>query len=240
MNEFNIINFDKIDSTNTFLKKKYEKYGNLTLCFALSQTNGHGRENRNWFSNKGESILFSLLIKDKEIIDRFYKLSLLSAKIIRDFLLQYANNIEIKWPNDVYVNGKKICGILLESVSTISGIECLVLGIGININQKAFNKEIEDKATSLYKETNKIFDLEILKQNLIHYLSTLIAESKTDSKDFLTDIRNNNYLKGKKVRFIRDNCNKVVTVVDINDDCTLKVFDGSDFINVFSGEVTLI
>ena len=139
--DFNVINFETIDSTSTYLKRTYNEHKDLTIVFSSFQEEGHGRMKRVWDAPKGSSLLFSILFKDRQIIDNFASLSLLSAVTIFKFLSKYVLNVSIKWPNDVYVNDKKICGILLESISYDLKISALVLGIGININTKEFNEE---------------------------------------------------------------------------------------------------
>ena len=236
-NEFKIIHFDSIDSTSTYLKRSYNELDNLTIVFADHQTSGHGRMKREWVSPKGDSLLFSILFKEKQIIDNFASLSLLSASVIYSFLLNYVDNVSIKWPNDVYVNGKKICGILMESVSMNEGIDAVILGIGININIKSFNEELINKATSLYLETNKTFDIDDLKTALIVYLSDLVEQIRNNHKYYLDIIRNNNFLLNKDV-FVLINENEVVArVLDINEDNTLLVEYESERYSISIGEV---
>jgi biotin-[acetyl-CoA-carboxylase] ligase BirA-like protein len=194
---FNIINFDSIDSTSTYLKQSYDKLDDLTLVFASFQTSGHGRMKRDWVSPKGDSLLFSILFKNENVIKNFPSLSLMSACYVRKFLLKYIDNVSIKWPNDVYVNGKKICGILLESVSLGDSIDAVILGIGININIKSFNDELKNKATSLYLETNKTFNIDDLKDDLIKSLKQLVLAINSSDKGYLEVIRTNNYLLDK-------------------------------------------
>ena len=150
------IHFKKIDSTNTYLKENYQKLQNFTFVSASYQNKGHGRYNRVWESNKNENLMFSLLIKDKKLISMFSSLSLATSTAILKVLESYKlNNLSIKWPNDVYVKDKKICGILLESISNNTDIDVLVVGVGLNVNQKDFSDEISYKTTSIYKEINK-------------------------------------------------------------------------------------
>ena len=128
--------FETIDSTNTYLKQNYENLDNFTFVRADLQTSGRGRSSRKWLSKKGDNLLFSLLIKDKELINKYKALSINSAYLVLKILEEYGlKNLSLKWPNDIYVNGNKICGILLESVSK-QEIECLIIGIGLNVNQK--------------------------------------------------------------------------------------------------------
>ena len=235
--DFNIINFESIDSTSTYLKQSFNDLDDLTIAFASYQTGGHGRMKREWVSPKGDSLLFSILFKDKDIISNFKDLSLMSAVIIRKFILDYVDDVSIKWPNDVYVNGKKICGILLESVSMGEDIDAVVLGIGININIKGFNDELKHKATSLYLETNKTFDIDVLKQNLLIHLSNLVNRIKNHDKTYLDTVREHNYLAGKEVIATIENEECRVLVITVADDNRLIVLKDGMYFSLSVGEV---
>ena len=131
------LHFESVDSTNTYLKQNYNNLENFTFVSADNQTQGRGRNNRKWISSN-DSLLFSLLLKDKKYFDYVNTISILSAYSIVQVLQDYGiNNLSIKWPNDVYVNDSKISGILLESISS-TNIECLIVGIGINVYQREF------------------------------------------------------------------------------------------------------
>ena len=120
------IHFDSLDSTSTYLKNNYSMLDNLTFVDASFQTNGKGRETRVWESSKDLNLMFSILIKDEYLINNFSYLSILSALMVKEALDQLRiDNVTIKWPNDVYIKDKKVCGILLESQSNNNGqIEC--------------------------------------------------------------------------------------------------------------------
>ena len=169
------IHFETIDSTNTYLKGNYEKLDNFTFVSADFQSAGRGRNNRNWKSEKGENLLFSLLIKDKTLIDKFSSLSVISAfSIIKALNLEY---LSIKWPNDIYYKDSKLCGILLEAV-TRNEIECLIIGIGLNVNQREFVGEYKRTPTSLYKITNQTQDMRLLKEKI--FTNFLLTRKKLE------------------------------------------------------------
>ena len=235
--DFHIINFTEIDSTSTYLKTHFEALPNLTAVFASFQVSGHGRLNRQWMATKCESILFSLLIKDKKIIKNFPKLSLLAAVAVFNLLNRYVEGVSIKWPNDVYINGKKACGILLESKSIDYEINSLVLGIGININTSSFDDSIKDIATSLYRETNQKYDLDVIKKELLQCLLDVLNQILKDDNSYLGIVRQNNYLKDKEVYAYINNEYVDVLVIDINDDNTLLVKHNDKFYNLSVGEV---
>ena len=228
------IHFDIIDSTNTYLKENYKDLDNFTFVDASFQTNGKGRNNRTWKSEKGENLLFSLLIKDEILISEFKSLSIVSAlSVIKAINI---DNLSIKWPNDVYYKDKKLAGILLEGIST-NKIECLIIGIGININQEEFVGDYKKEPTSLYRILNKKVDIEKLKikiyENIEHNFN-LIKENY----DFYDEIFKLDYLKNKDVFANINNSTKAIKVLGINKDYSLKVKTKDEILNLETGEIS--
>ena len=108
------IYFESIDSTNTYLKQHYEELEDMCFVRTDYQSAGRGRKSRTWLAEKGESLLFSVLLKDEEVLKRYRELSVLSAYSVLEVLEGYGiGDLMIKWPNDVLVKERKICGILL-------------------------------------------------------------------------------------------------------------------------------
>ena len=228
------IHFETIDSTNTYLKKNYEKLDNFTFVSADFQSAGRGRNNRNWKSEKGENLLFSLLIKDKALIDKFSSLSVISAfSIIKALNLEH---LSIKWPNDIYYKDSKLCGILLEAV-TRNEIECLIIGIGLNVNQREFVGEYKRTPTSLYQITNQTQDMRILKDKIFNQLYNDFMKVK-EGYDFYNDIKEYDYLKDREVYAEINNEVKQIKVLGIDSDYSLKVLQDNKTYNLSSGEVT--
>ena len=155
-------------------------------------------------------------------------LMLLTALLVRNYLSSYiVNGVTVKWPNDVYVNDKKICGILLQGQYP----DYLVIGIGINVNQKEFNGEYRTTPTSLFLETNQINDLDRFKRGLYIYIDEHLDLFKKGLYNPINEIRQYNYLKGKETDLGK--------VVDINDNYSLKVETEDGFENIISGEVNI-
>lgn len=228
------IHFETIDSTNTYLKENYEKLDNFTFVSADFQSAGRGRNNRNWKSEKGENLLFSLLIKDKALIDKFSSLSVISAfSIIKALNLEH---LSIKWPNDIYYKDCKLCGILLEAV-TRNEIECLIIGIGLNVNQREFVGEYKRTPTSLYQITNQTQDMKIIKDKIFNQLYNDFMKVK-EGYDFYNDIKEYDYLKDREVYAEINNEVKQIKVIGIDSDYSLKVLKDNETYNLSSGEVT--
>ena len=233
-----IIHFETIDSTNLYLKNHYQELDNLTFVSADYQTNGKGRNERKWLSEKGDNLLFSLLIKDKKIIDEVNTLSLVAAISISQTLEDILNikDVYIKWPNDIFIKGKKVCGILLEGQIP----EYVVVGIGLNVNQKMFEGEYNHEPTSLYLELGNNVDISKLKQDLLDYLIkniNKISESKSHFYDYFVK---HNYLKDKEISFVYNGKKMNGKVSDIDKDFRLVVDTTEGIMTLTSGEVSLL
>lgn len=226
------IHFESIDSTNIYLKNNYKNLDNLTFISADEQTSGKGRSNRKWISEKGKNLMFSLLIKDEKLINNFKSLSISSAYTIIKVLEEYGlKDLSIKWPNDVYVKDKKICGILLESIS-IEKIEALIVGIGLNVNQKEFVGEYLIEPTSMYKELNKEIDLIKLENKI--YKNLL----ENYNKNIYREILEYDYLKGKQAKAYINNELKDISIIGINEDYSLKIKVDNIEKDIYAGEIS--
>lgn len=156
----------RVSSTNTYLKTNYSKLENWTILRANYQEKGRGRLNHAWRAHKGENLLCSILIKDPRIFKEYESLCLLVGVSVYRLLRELGiKNIKIKLPNDVYVNKKKICGILIETIFMANKLKALVIGIGLNVNQKSFPKTLN--ATSTYLVNKKILDLDVVLKKLV-------------------------------------------------------------------------
>ena len=110
------LHFNEIDSTNTYLKNNYLSLDNFTFVSSDYQSNGKGRNDRKWLSDSGENLMFSFLIKDSSLINIAPSLSMMAACEVAKLLEELdIKKVSIKWPNDVLVSDKKICGILLDA-----------------------------------------------------------------------------------------------------------------------------
>lgn len=147
--------FDIIDSTQTEIWRRIDtnKIENGTLIMADIQTKGKGTHGRIWHTDEKGNIAFSIYIETNHKVDIFEGLTIEIAETIVQILKgKYNINIEIKCPNDLMINGKKIGGILTESRIKSNIMKCLVIGIGINTNKLNFLDDIKDLATSIKKE----------------------------------------------------------------------------------------
>ena len=153
--------------------------GDFTFVSADYQSAGRGRTGRSWESVPGENIMFSILIKDKELVSKFGLLSVASAVAVMNAVKKLGvKGVSVKWPNDVYINGKKTCGILLEGVTIKGELKEVVIGIGLNVNQTEFGSVLH-KATSLKLESDKDFKIKDVKKLVYKEIKTTFYSLKS-------------------------------------------------------------
>ena len=147
------------DSTNLWIKRlAKEGASEGTLALAEFQSAGRGRLGRSWEVPEGTSVMMSILLRPKFEPQYAPTLTLVMGMAVAKAVKSLGFDVSIKWPNDVVVSHKKICGILTEMGVRDGKIDYAVIGVGINVNIKEFPEEMADKATSLYLESGREFD----------------------------------------------------------------------------------
>lgn len=196
---WNVQTFTELPSTQTLardlLASGSAKHGDVFV--ALHQSGGRGQyENRTWHDEPGTNLLLSLVLTEVEpsVIDLMQFVTGLSVvstlrTLLEQRLYRFENDrIRLKWPNDVLLDGKKICGILSEASWVGQTLKGLVIGIGLNVNQELFDSTIAARATSLRNVLGDIVKLEDIRDLLLATLQyTLLAY--TDRAKLLGDIR---------------------------------------------------
>ena len=160
---------DIIDSTNKYAKEHLGELNDKTIVYAGLQTAGRGRLQRKWNSNSSANIYASIVLKpSKELKEIYSNLTQYLSLILAETFEEYNIKPSIKWPNDVRINGKKISGILAESVIEKNGLKGIILGFGVNLNCKKEDLErIDQPATSLNLETGMEINREIFLKKVI-------------------------------------------------------------------------
>lgn len=218
-----------------------------TVVLTGEQTAGKGRLGRTWTAPTGSSLLVSVLLRPKVGLADSSRLSLVAALAVRRTLQGVAAlSSAIKWPNDVLINGKKVCGILAETATnTGAGTSpALVLGIGLNVHQdrQDFPVEFRDQATSLRIETGREQSRPLLLQALLQSLEDLVlAFVREGFSPFLDELRGSSAVIGKRV-VVRVGVYTLEGVVDDLDDegrLLMRLDTGSQTI-LNSGEVSSI
>ncbi len=179
-----IESYTELNSTNVHALKNSEKLPSGAVVWALKQNNGYGRFKRDWFSPKG-GLWFSIVFKPRKIKDFSFYIRLSSIAIIETFH-QLNAGLSIKWPNDIIFYGKKVGGILTESLSSGRKITVIVVGIGLNVNND-IPDELKEKASSLKKIIKKELSLSYLLDKILKKMDQLYSRySKPEYHRYLT------------------------------------------------------
>ncbi len=180
----NIIYFNEINSTQDYAKqilKQNIKTGSIVI--ADYQTKGKGTKERKWLSSKEKNIMMTIILYPNSKPLKLEGLTVEIAQAIKNAIYKlYKYNLDIKKPNDLYLNNKKIAGILTEATSIKEKVIHLYIGIGFNVNEESFSDEIKDTATSLKKEFNKEFEIEEIIVTILEEIEKVLKERKLVSE----------------------------------------------------------
>ena len=216
-----------------------------TVVYADMQTAGRGRRGRNWFSERGESLLFSLLLRPDISPDKASQITLLMALAVTRVLREDCGvEAMIKWPNDIVIGGKKICGILTELYPGADGKYFVIVGCGINVGQKEIPAKLRDIATSLCLESNHhsvIANGELLQGILAefeHYYDRFLVCGSL--ADFVDEYNARLVSLDKEVRVLDPKGEYSGISKGINDKGELLVqLDDGNISEVYAGEVSV-
>ena len=172
----NIIYFKEIDSTQKYSKEMVNNnLKNGTIVITDNQTKGIGTNGRNWYSNIGKNITMTITVYPNVDVNKLNNLTIDVARAMQKTIQDLYNiNQNIKKPNDLIINNKKIAGFLVETGLIKQKVNYILIGVGFNVNEVEFNVEIKDIATSLKEEFKKDFSREDIIVNFIEDLENVI------------------------------------------------------------------
>lgn len=154
--EFPITWFDSIDSTNSEARRQLPANAKMSVYAAKFQTAGRGQRGNKWSSAAGQNLTFSVLLNfthpqmpDLAVRNQFL-LSIVAALSVSDLLQKLNIRNSIKWPNDIYIGLRKVCGMLIENIVGNTGLEHSIIGIGLNLNQTEFPPELVNPTSVLF------------------------------------------------------------------------------------------
>ena len=180
-----IHHFEKLSSTNTTAKQQARKGAKEgTAIIAETQTRGKGRLNRPWVSPKG-GIWLSIILKPEIAVEDITKITLITSVAVAKTLREMFDlKAEIKWPNDVLIDSRKVCGILSEAVLKGKTVDFIIVGIGVNANftRKALPRELQTTATTLKEVLKKDIDREIH-----HFVGLQLGRPTTGNEPYMAD-----------------------------------------------------
>jgi len=242
-NSFTFHILDTVDSTSTFLRELYENGArNKTVAIANEQTNGRGRKGKKFFSPADAGIYMSVLIKPDFPLDKPAIITTSAAVSVCRAIKKVLNiQPQIKWVNDIYIDNKKVCGILTESITSFQNPKkkAIILGIGINIFKPNIDypPEILDIAAPIIKDDCII---EGVKERLVaEILNEFSVVLYSDRTQIYSEYKKMLFLIGKKIRVLSLE-DYDAEVLDLAKDYSLIIKkENGDIINLFSGEISI-
>ena len=241
-----VLMLDNTDSTNNVLKKMASEGAPAgQVIIADEQTGGRGRLGRSFFSPKGKGIYLSYLMKPGTAPSDTAELTAWTASAMAKAVGSVCGTSPgIKWVNDLYMNGRKICGILTEMTMTgdASRVDSIVIGIGINVNNDVsdFPEEISTIASSVALETGRKTSRAELAACMIHELDRMAADWPENKAAYLDTYKSLDIATGREVKVTTGTAVRHATVLGVNDDFSLKVkFSDGTVSDLSSGEISL-
>jgi len=237
-----ILRFESLSSTNVEAARQAIDGAAEGLCIvAREQTAGRGRLQREWISPKDSGLYFSIVFRPQFEQNAWSLLTLMAAVAVNDALREACSlETDIKWPNDVLANDRKLCGILAETVETPQG-RAVVVGIGINLTKHSFPEELELVATSAETATGSRHDLETVLGHLTNALEkhyAALSGAGGREKIIREWCARSSYSEGKLVQVVESNETLVGTTRGLERDGALRVETPTGIRIVHAGDVT--
>lgn len=240
-----ILYFDSLDSTNT-KAKDLAGSGELDGAVVISeeQTMGKGRLGRSFISPKGKGIWMSIILRPEIEPQSAAIITQIAAAAINLAAYEMGIRTYIKWPNDIILNNKKLCGILTEMNAELTNINYAIMGIGINANLdiEDYTEKVRKCATSLKIETGKSINRKELLARFLNNFEDLYEEFiiKDDIKRTIKICRENSILIGREINVIKRGNTVRAKALDLNDEGLLVVeYENGKIESLISGEVSV-
>lgn len=239
-----IIYYKQLDSTNTEIARlamQGAEHG--TVVVAESQTAGKGRKGRSWESPARENIYMSILLRPDCVPNKAPMLTLVMAYSVAQVIQELGfSEVQIKWPNDLVLSGKKVCGILTEMQLKGSEIDYVVVGVGINVNTRNFSAGLGDKATSLFLESGSKFERETIVENIVDNFEHAYRQfCNAQDLSFLQETYNSMLVNaGKEVRVLEPGNEYTAYAQGINSkgELMVRMLNGEEKA-IYAGEVSV-
>lgn len=236
----NFVYLEELDSTNSYLLNSKEYMNNGTVVMAEYQLKGRGRKDRDWIATKEQALTFSVLLT-KNIKSQYLHVVNLGASLAVAQALENLHQLKVnlKWPNDVLINNKKIAGILIESSSRGNKMERLVIGIGVNANQPNFKGKYALMPTSVRLELKRPVSRERLLSEILNQFEEILIKIGTDKDKVLQNWKARCKMIGEKIRVYDDDKEEFGVFDDIDENGFLILKSKSGSKTIHYGEVSL-
>ena len=227
--QMKLVRFEEISSTNDYVKEQ-KKQGENLIVIAKRQTGGKGTKGRSFSSNEGGVYLTKLVFYKNFPAEKVFLVMARTAVAVCKTLESFALKPVIKWANDVFVNGRKICGILIENSFTGKNISSSIIGVGLNVNNY-LPDELSSIAISMREALGEKQDFDLVEKRLIENLN-----EPYEMEEYRSRI---GYLN-KEITLIENGVSVRVIPLSVGDDGALTVSVNGEIRKVFAGEVSLL
>lgn len=234
----NIEIFDSIDSTNKYLKSKINEKNYDTIVISNEQTNGYGKNDRQFISNKDTGIYMSILINPNCLIEESLKITILTSVAVLSAIKSVYNlDVKLKWVNDIILNDLKVGGILCESQINLNTniIDNMIVGIGINVKNFEFPPSLKNIATSIENNTN----IKISRNELISEIINFFDLYFIEKTNYINLYKENSYVLGRDIKIIQNDRQFFAKAIDIEDNGALIVQEQEKIIKLISSDISI-
>lgn len=229
-----VVVFDITDSTNTQANLLARSHGGNILVAANAQTNGKGRQGKSFYSPAQSGVYFSVVLRPNGELGDVVSITSAAAVAVSETIEEMTDlNPQIKWVNDIYVGGKKVCGILAQSVIEGGKICGIVVGIGVNVTTSVFPDGLGTTAGSLNTDIDKNAFVARVAEKLFTF------SRNTSDKTYLDYYRKKSCVIGRKIKFFISNTEHHGEAVGIDDNANLLVRENGEIVRLTGGEITL-
>lgn len=241
----NFFAFKKIDSTNIYAKKlAIDGCDEATVVLANEQTAGKGRLGRTFLSRRG-GLYFSVVLRPKNDVKNIIFITIAAAVAAARAIESISDKkCDIKWVNDIYINNKKVCGILTEGGFNSRGeLEYAILGVGINLFEpkEKFPHNLPLADSVFHKKDKKLLKNSVKKHLLTRFLDEFFSfYEDITKKKFMKEYQDRSLLTGKEITFQKDGSKLKATVIGIDDDAKLVVNCEDNIQKLSHGEIQII
>lgn len=234
LHDTTVITYNTTDSTNTRAIELAKTIDGNILVAAEEQTNGKGRQGKSFYSPAESGVYFSIVIRPEgELTDVVFVTSAAAVAVAKTIEEMTDLDPKIKWVNDIYINNKKVCGILVQSIIKNGRVSGLCVGIGVNINTAEFPKDIGARAGSLGEEIDRNVFVANVTEKMLEFASDI------DDRAYLDYYRKKSCVIGKEIKYYENNMEHFAKAIGIDDNANLIVIENGQTKNLSSGEITV-
>lgn len=229
-----VVTYDITDSTNTRAIELAKTIDGNILVAAEAQTNGKGRQGKSFYSPAKSGVYFSIVVRPKgELTDVVFVTSAVAVAVAKTIEEMTDLDPKIKWVNDIYVNGKKVCGILVQSIVKSGKVNGLCIGIGVNISTTEFPDDVGARAGSLGEEIDRNIFVAKVTEKMIAFAADI------ENRAYLDYYRKKSCVIGREIKYYENNIEHFATAIGIDDNANLIVSENGETKNLSSGEITV-